>query len=872
MAALLRDWSRRFITVSTWGNWDIRALAVWLWSSMAAGVALSFFFLLLVVFKSMLSVWGQRKSQKDTIARWEKVYGKGGRSSLPSSSSPSGSSVGIISSPLAPSSGSAAPLSPHPPSVPQSSRDSSNSSSAFSSLTSHREAFISPQHVIIVVLGDLARSPRMIYHAQALSACVSPPPIIHLVAYVQTPIPPSLSGYPYLIVHPLPPFYIESARRFFPGPLVFIFFLLKLLHQSAALASTLFTLLSCHNRGPGTSTPFPLVLVQSPPALPTVPVCGVACRCTGAKLLLDWHNLTYTLLFPVSRNTAGGQQCRGTRCYRRWAVALASFIEGRSGRFASAALCVSQGMRLALQKMWGLSSIVLYDRPNPQIRPITLLERHALAMKYMRLPLEPGESVEKERRADSGEKNSKAFRKHTGGWRVQQTDNLTTRVDEGEELLSDLDSEEEDTQGVAQVSLRQQFCAFVDDCDAAGEGKIPVPSGKSLLVSEAFFSKKGGTSECSSGRTDVPPDFPRTHLQSHCRAPLTAGSYSAPGVEPVRRRERTLITQALLVDSSSLPRERTVCADGTHAPRISSQPGDRTGSSFVEVAVRRERPAVLLAATSWTGDEDLDLLLRALRDYDRQREWQFRNAAKPFHGGFSCLDVSAGPELLPPLLVLISGRGPGKTSWLERARQGKMRHVAIRTLFAPLDDYYKLLAAVDVGISMHTSSSGVDLPMKVVDLKGAGVPVCAFEFPTIHELVRDAVDSLLFVSAEGLCAKLQQLLRGFPQAFDRAVRHQASAPGGGTQTDACSFPQDARRYLPGMSGPGQAGSAARDDALQSREARDIPLTAGLMDTGPRAPGGGVLFQMRRFAESEVKTSFTDEWREVALPILKKLLE
>lgn len=91
-------------------------------------------------------------------------------------------------------------------------------------------------------------------------------------------------------------------------------------------------------------------------------------------------------------------------------------------------------------------------------------------------------------------------------------------------------------------------------------------------------------------------------------------------------------------------------------------------------------------------------------------------------------------------------------------REKRLLNVDIRTAWLTTEDYATLLAAADLGVSLHTSSSGVDLPMKVVDMFGAGLPVVGWgEFEAWPELVQEDVNGKGFNSSKQLTEKLIDL-------------------------------------------------------------------------------------------------------------------
>jgi beta-1,4-mannosyltransferase len=167
-------------------------------------------------------------------------------------------------------------------------------------------------------------------------------------------------------------------------------------------------------------------------------------------------------------------------------------------------------------------------------------------------------------------------------------------------------------------------------------------------------------------------------------------------------------------------------------------------------------PLVLTSATSWSPDEDLIMLLEALALLAR-----------------SDAERQVAPR---PLILVVTGLGPGRTAFDARAREIEGRGLRVVTGWLPDDLYRDLLRAAHLGISLHRSASGLDLPMKIVDMIEAGLPVLAYDYaPCLGELLPRERAAGLFTTAVELARGLETLLRDDPELRRLARAREAMA-------------------------------------------------------------------------------------------------
>lgn len=190
---------------------------------------------------------------------------------------------------------------------------------------------------------------------------------------------------------------------------------------------------------------------------------------------------------------------------------------------------------------------------------------------------------------------------------------------------------------------------------------------------------------------------------------------------------------------------------------VDPMPKEEREALLAKLDIPPQQP-VIVTSTSWSRDEDMGMLIDAALAFDAALSARRERSVKP--------------------TMIATGLGPGRADFERRATHARFENVALRTLWLPWHDYRALLASADLGLCLHRSSSGVDLPMKILDMFGCGLPVCAFDYEgAIGELVRNGENGFLFRTAEELAELLVSCFEAFPDQTPRlsAVRANVAA-------------------------------------------------------------------------------------------------
>jgi beta-1,4-mannosyltransferase len=191
---------------------------------------------------------------------------------------------------------------------------------------------------LVAVIGELGRSPRMLAHVGALLRAGYE---VHLIGGTSAELPATLRNEARLHVHALDG---DAAR---PGSGIAA--VLKIIWRGLRLTWRLTRLMLWQAPRPD------LVLIQNPPTLPTFGVALVVSRLRRARLIIDWHNLGWSVL--------------GLRFGRSHPlVRAARWAEYALGRHADGHLVVSHRLATHLHEHGIADAIVLHDGPSA-VRP-----------------------------------------------------------------------------------------------------------------------------------------------------------------------------------------------------------------------------------------------------------------------------------------------------------------------------------------------------------------------------------------------------------------------------------------------------------------------------------------------------------------------
>lgn len=136
-----------------------------------------------------------------------------------------------------------------------------------------------PKSALVLALGDIGRSPRMMYHADSFARHEYS---TTLVGYTETPPISSLTNSPLVKIKGIanPPRSLLQLPWIARAPIRIIWQILSVLKISLWDAEWFSE----------------VIIVQNPPSIPTLALAQLIGWASGTKVIIDWHNTGYSIL------------------------------------------------------------------------------------------------------------------------------------------------------------------------------------------------------------------------------------------------------------------------------------------------------------------------------------------------------------------------------------------------------------------------------------------------------------------------------------------------------------------------------------------------------------------------------------------------
>lgn len=201
-------------------------------------------------------------------------------------------------------------------------------------------------YVLVIVFGDIERSPRMRYHCKSL---VERGFHVDLIAYKGRSDTPVINPSNPCIIPLLQPPKLEYKNKF-------IYIIMGLLRVLKQFFRVVFIVLFSPSKPK-------FILIQNPPAIPTLLLAQTLSFLLYTPLIIDWHNFGYSIM-ALEHSP------------RHWIPQVAKWYEKVLGSRAYAHLTVTRAMGDEL-KSWPVKGkiVTLYDKPPEQFKPMSLAEK-----------------------------------------------------------------------------------------------------------------------------------------------------------------------------------------------------------------------------------------------------------------------------------------------------------------------------------------------------------------------------------------------------------------------------------------------------------------------------------------------------------------